>query len=102
MHHTKRNTIEFGLKRSSSDSIGVNANNFVDYIDIQVFVLIQPHDDLTGNGCHFAFGRINGFAGYAISNMFDILTLAKEISISADYANNMMGASIDGVIINPK
>jgi hypothetical protein len=92
MHHTKRNAIEFGLKRSSSDCIGINANYSVDYIDIQVFVLIQPHDDLTGDRCHFSFGRINGFAGYTLGNMFDILTLAKEIRVSADCPDNMMGA----------
>ena len=42
MHHAKRNAIEFGRKSPFSDGIRVNANNSVDYIDIQVFVLIQP------------------------------------------------------------
>lgn len=62
MHYTKRNAIEFGWERTFSNGIGVNANNSVDYIDIQVFVLIQPHDDLTGDSCHCTFGRVNGFA----------------------------------------
>ncbi len=42
MHHAKWNAIEFGWKRPFSDGIGINANHSVDYIDIQVFVLIQP------------------------------------------------------------